>query len=60
VLERTRRGAPLSMALVMSALYTVQRLGRAGGPTDELPRLIGREATGFAAYAARAREVWRR
>jgi uncharacterized protein YbjT (DUF2867 family) len=60
VWERGRTGTPLPMALVMSALYTAQRLGRAGGPTDDLPRLLGRPATAFADWSREARKAWAR
>ena len=60
VLERRRRGASLALAGVMSAIYTAQRLGLADGTTDDLPRLLGRAATGIAAYARRERAVWAR
>ena len=59
VIEQVRRyDRPVPMALVMSALYTSQRLGRAGGVTDEVERLLGRPATPLRAFAERERDVW--
>ena len=59
VWEQVRRyDRPLPMALVMSALYTTQRLGRAGGVTGEVRRLLGRPATPLREFAERERGVW--
>jgi uncharacterized protein YbjT (DUF2867 family) len=58
VAGKVRRGAPLSLALVMSTVYTIQRLGFAAEVTSDLPRLIGRPATAFARFAADHRAVW--
>lgn len=60
LLERRRRGTPLSLAAVMGALYTAQRLGLAHGTTDDVPCLLGRPATELAAYVQREREAWSR
>jgi uncharacterized protein YbjT (DUF2867 family) len=58
VKERRAEGTPLGMALVMSALYTVQRLGGASGTTDEVARLLGRPPVDFHTYAQRNRGMW--
>ena len=59
VWEQVRRyDRPLPMALVMSALYSTQRFGRAGGVTDEVERLLGRPATPIRAFAERERGAW--
>lgn len=42
ILEKLRSGEPLGLTLVMTALYTVQRLGKAATMTDQLQALIGR------------------
>ena len=60
LLHRRRAGTPLRMAAVMTALYTVQRLGLAGGVAPDVERLLGRPATPLAAYVARSRHVWTR
>ncbi|HEV7344644.1 MAG TPA: NAD(P)H-binding protein [Devosia sp.] len=54
--EHRDEGIP--MALVMSALYTVQRLGFAAEVTEDLPGLLGRPATRLEDYAERQRSVW--
>ena len=56
--ERRRR--PLPMALVMTALYTAQRLGLAREVTDGVARMTGRPATPLRDYVARARLAWER
>ncbi len=58
VLDERRRGTPLPMALVMTALYTAQRLGAADGVTGEVERLLGRPAGDLVSYVARRRDVW--
>ena len=57
--DQCRAGTPLSLALIMSALYTVQRCGGAAEVTTDLERLLGREPTRFRANAARQRHIWR-
>ena len=54
----SRYDRPLPMALVMSALYTTQRLGRAGGVTNEVRRLLGRPATPLRTFVERERAAW--
>jgi len=51
-------GSPLSLALIMSALYTIQRFGGAAEVTNDLKLLLGRDATRFEAYAIRQRRTW--
>ena len=59
VWEQVRRyDRPVPMALVMSALYSTQRFGRAGGVTGEVERLLGRPATPIRAFAEREKDVW--
>jgi uncharacterized protein YbjT (DUF2867 family) len=55
LLRQVRRGRPASMALVMAALYTVQRIGRAAPARPDLERLIGGAPSGLADYVARTR-----
>jgi len=56
--DQHSEGVPLGMALVMTALYTVQRLGRADGLTNDVLRLLGRPPTDFRSYAERAKAAW--
>lgn len=42
ILEKLRSGEPLGLTLVMTALYTVQLLGKAATATDQLQALIDR------------------
>jgi uncharacterized protein YbjT (DUF2867 family) len=58
VVERRRAGAPTALALVMSAIYTIQRLGLAAEVTDDLPRLLGRAPRDIAAFARDYRDAW--
>lgn len=54
------RGHPVQFILVMIALYTVARLGRAGHLTDDLPQLIGRPAITLEQFATDSVGLWRR
>lgn len=56
--QQKRLGTPLGMALVMTALYSVQRFGGAVEVTDDLPRLIGRHAGGLRNYVIRNSALW--
>lgn len=58
VLSELRQGRPGSMALVMAALYTVQRLGRAAPVLPDLERLTGQGPTSLAEYVARERAAF--
>lgn len=55
VLHEVRQGRPAPMALVMAALYTVQRVGRAAPVRPDLERLTGRTPSSLADYVARER-----
>jgi len=56
--DQRRAGAPLPLALIMSALYTIQRFGGAAEVTTQLANLLMREPTRFEAYAIRQRSIW--
>ena len=56
VAQRVRGGRPLSMALVMAALYTVQRMGRAAPVRPDLERLTGRPPGDLRTYLERERD----
>lgn len=58
VLREMRGGRPLPMAMVMAALYTVQRLGRAAPVRDDFERLTGQRTTPLAAYIDRERRAF--
>ncbi len=60
VRERCRAGAPLSLALVMSAIYTIQRLGLAAEVTREFVDLTGRAPRDVATFARDYADAWRR
>lgn len=51
-------GMPPAMALVTTAIYTVARLGRADGLTDDVATVTGRAPIAFAEWAAAHREAW--
>ncbi|MET3898072.1 uncharacterized protein YbjT (DUF2867 family) [Devosia sp. UYZn731] len=56
--EQHRNGVPLPMALIMTALYTVQRFGGAAETTGELETLLGRPSTPLIDYVARQKQAW--
>ena len=49
---------PLAMALVTTAIYTVARLGKAGGLTDDVRTVTGTAPIAFADWAAENRSTW--
>jgi uncharacterized protein YbjT (DUF2867 family) len=51
-------GMPAAMVAVTTAIYTVARLGRAGGLTDDVQRVTGRPPLGFADWAHQHRQAW--
>jgi uncharacterized protein YbjT (DUF2867 family) len=53
-------GMPVGMVGVTTAIYTVARLGRASGLTDDVRQVTGREPTTFAAWAHQHRDIWAR
>ncbi|PRY93794.1 uncharacterized protein YbjT (DUF2867 family) [Hasllibacter halocynthiae] len=58
VASQIRHGRPASMAFVMAALYTVQRLGRAAPAKPDFERLTGRRPGDLASWAARNRDAF--
>ena len=57
--RRTLR-LPAAMVAVTTAIYTVARLGRAGGLTDDVQQVTGRPPLGFAEWAHQHRVAWER
>lgn len=53
-----RERMPLSFVLVMVALYTVSKLGKAAGYSPELRQLLGRSPTSFATFAQDFKHLW--
>ena len=53
-------GMPAAMAGVTTGIYTVARLGRAGGLTEDVQHVTGRPPLGFAEWADGHRAVWER
>lgn len=51
-------GLPLPMALVTTAIYTVARLGKAGGLTDDVRAVTCQQPVGFAQWATEHKAVW--
>lgn len=51
---------PLGFVVVMAALYTVCKLGKAGTVTHELERLLGRAPRTLAEFIQDSRAVWER
>ena len=56
---RRELGMPWPMVLVTSGIYTVARLGKAGGLTDDVRRVTGRNPVTFRDWAASRPEVWK-
>jgi uncharacterized protein YbjT (DUF2867 family) len=52
------RGEPLPFALVQVAVYTTARLGLAGRVTDDVERVLGREARPLEEYVADYRDAF--
>lgn len=57
--NRADQGAPLGKAMVMTALYSMQRFGGAAEVTNDLPKILGRTSTHLRNYVARERSAWR-
>ena len=57
---RSYLGMPAAMALVTTAIYTVARLGKAGGLTDDVRTVTGREPVSFRHWAVAHRDAWSR
>jgi len=55
-----RLGMPWGMAAVTTAIYSVARLGKADGLTDDVRTVLGREPIGFQAWARANAGAWRR
>jgi uncharacterized protein YbjT (DUF2867 family) len=53
-------GMPPAMALVTTAIYTVARLGRADGLTDDVRTVTGHDPVALADWAAQHRAAWER
>lgn len=51
-------GMPWGMVAVTSAIYTVARLGRAGGLTDDVVTVTGRDPVSFREFATREAARW--
>ena len=58
VRDQQAQGVPFGMALVMAALYTLQRTGRAAEVTGDVARILGRPPTDFRSYAQRQKTAW--
>ena len=56
--EHLREGRALGIGLVMTALYSAQRFGKASTVTDEVKRLLGRPPGDMPTYATRSRDLW--
>ncbi len=58
--KRYKENNPLGFTLIMVALYTVARLGKADGVSDTMQRLLGRMPRTFRAFAEANKSVWLR
>ncbi len=57
-LGEIRHGTAPMMALVITALYTAQRLGKAARVTGTVEALLARPPGNLDAYVARSRDIW--
>lgn len=57
-LHLRRKGMPLAQILVMEALYTVAKLGRAAHLSTEVQRILGRPPIRFEAFARDHAAAW--
>lgn len=57
---RSRLGLPAGMVAVTTAIYTVARLGKAGGLTEDVHTVTGRDPLSFRAWARAHRDAWDR
>lgn len=48
------------MVAVTTAIYTISRVGRADGLTDDVALVTGRDAVPFETFAAAHAAAWRR
>jgi uncharacterized protein YbjT (DUF2867 family) len=55
---RTVLGMPWGMVAVTCAIYTIARLGRASGLTDDVLTVTGNRPTSFRGFAERERTTW--
>ncbi|GGX67814.1 SDR family oxidoreductase [Saccharospirillum salsuginis] len=53
-----RKGTPFRFALVMAAIYTIARLGRASGTTDTVRQLLGRPPRSLPDFIEEHRDLW--
>jgi nucleoside-diphosphate-sugar epimerase len=56
--RKWREDVPVPFILVMTALYTVARLGKAAGYAPDLETLLGRVPTSLAQFAEDCRDAW--
>ncbi|GAA4404769.1 NmrA family NAD(P)-binding protein [Nibrella viscosa] len=57
--KRIRENVSLGFVLIMVALYSVAKAGRAAGLTDEIQRLLDRAPIAFRQFAEDYRQVWK-
>jgi len=57
---RRTLGMPWGMVGVTTAIYTVARLGKAGGLTDDVHTVTGRDPVAFREWAEQNRRLWAR
>ncbi|MFP4466507.1 MAG: SDR family oxidoreductase [Candidatus Goldiibacteriota bacterium] len=58
IFRKIRRGYSIPFTLVMSALYTLCRLGKAGKKTNTFKNLTGRDPGSFENFVIRNLDVW--
>lgn len=56
--RRVRSGLPFGFALVMGAIYTTARMGKAALVTSDLERLLGRSPRTLQGFLEKERDTW--
>lgn len=58
ITHQLRHRQPLSLALIMTGIYSAARFGQAGRTTDTVAKILNRPPIGFAEFAGREAECW--
>ena len=59
IIRKKREGYAIPYILVMMALYTIARLGKAAGYSPELEKLLGRPPGSLNKFASDFKEIWK-
>lgn len=59
IIRKKREGYTVPYIIVMMALYTIAKIGKAAGYSPELEQLLGRPPRSFYKFASDFKEVWK-